>query len=233
MSLDTSRRSYLDTLYFLLCDLLISFEIKFLQLFTIQQGIPKGKVEVSELIDPCKSIGTMQITRDLRNEFSHSLSSAISLVPKELFDAIEKTLESNGVTDESINLDSFTIPDEILDYDISDAIANIRMHRQIIEQQKECRQKVIELLVKSRCEFGSKDDAELFYTLDDISKSLNDRLGQVKDAMELEGIIDFEGMDEADNNGTDESEGSIPRVFSWMTKEEAQSNREAKKLRSE
>ncbi len=181
-------------------------------------------------MDPCKAIGTMQITRDLRNEFSHSLSSAISLVPKELFDAIEKAIESNGVTDESINLNSFTIPDEILDYDISDAIANIKIHRQVIEQQKECRQKVIELLVKSRCEFGSKDDAELFYTLDDISKSLHDRLGQVKDAMELEGI-DVEGMDEADN-GTDESEDSIPRVFSWMTKEDAQSNREAKKLRS-
>lgn len=190
-----------------------------------------GHVDVFDLMDPCKTIGSMQITRDLRNDFSHGLSSALSLVPKEVYDACEKLL-GGDTGDASIELDDLTIPDEILDYNIVDAISNIQLHRQIIEKQKECRMKIIELLIKSRCEFGSKDDAELFYTLDEISTSLRERLGQVKDAMELEGL-DFEGSDDDANAKSNDMEHSVPTSFTWLTKEEAQSNREAKKLRSE
>lgn len=188
-----------------------------------------GNVEVNELLEPCKAIGTMQITRDLRNDFSHSLSSALSLVPKDVYIACEKAIENGDNSGETIDLTGLVVPDDILDYNINDAISNIRMHREIIQKQKECRQTVIELLLKSRCEFGSKDDAELFYTLDEISSTLQQRLGQVKDAMELEGL-DFEGLDDS-NSKNNESEDTVPSGFSWLTKEEAQS-RVGKKQRS-
>lgn len=177
--------------------------------------------------EPCQTVGTMQITRDLRNDFSHDLSSSISLVPKEVFELCEKAKNDN-ITSSIYTNDFPKIPDDILDIDINDAISNIRLHRQIIEKQTESRRKCIELLIKSRCEFGSKDDAELFYSLDEIVTTLKQRKAHILDAMELEGL-DFEGLD--DNNGENEegTDNETPAEFSWLSKEEAEMNRNAKK----
>ena len=175
----------------------------------------------------------MQITRDLRNDFSHNLSSALSFVPKDVYEACEKVLDKDNDSDNNpISSDILSkIPDDVLDYDISDAISNIRLHRQIIEKQMDARRKCIELLIKSRCEFGSKVDAEMFYNLDDISSSLVNRKAQILDAMELEGL-DFEGLDDG-NGQNDEMEDETPCTFTWMSKEEALNNRDAKKQRIE
>ncbi len=180
-------------------------------------------------------MGTMQITRDLRNDFSHNLSSFVSLVPKEVFELCQKAMDDNTKT--SIYSKDFPkIPDGVLDYDINDAIANIRLHRQVIEKQMESRRKCIELLIKSRCEFGSKDDAEVFYSLDDISTTLKQRKAQILDAMELEGL-DFEGLDDGDgqndDNNDDNNDDEAPAGFSWLSKEEAEANRNAKKQKIE
>lgn len=203
-----------------------------------KEGIPKGTVEVHELEVPCQTIGKTQISRDLRNDFSHNLSSALTLVPKKVYEECDKALENNDnseATITSIVLDdknSLQIPDEVLDYNVTDAISNIRLHRQIIEKQMEARRKCIELLVKSRCEFGSKTDADTFYSLDEISETLAKRKAQILDAMELEGL-DFEGLDEGGNDQNDEMKDDEPTTFTWYTQEDAQINRDIKKQRVE
>lgn len=174
----------------------------------------------------------MQITRDLKTDYSHGLSSALSLVPKEVYEECQKALDNNDNTGEAIKLAQLhQIPDDVLDYDISSAISNIRSHREIIQKQMECRKKIIQLLVKSRCEFGSMTDAEMFYALDDISESLQKRKAQVLDAMELEGL-DFEDLNDTTGKN-DELEEAVLTEFTWLKKEEAKINRDTKKQRSE
>eukprot|EP00551_Chaetoceros_affinis_P006154 CAMPEP_0203671636 /NCGR_PEP_ID=MMETSP0090-20130426/7360_1 /ASSEMBLY_ACC=CAM_ASM_001088 /TAXON_ID=426623 /ORGANISM="Chaetoceros affinis, Strain CCMP159" /LENGTH=767 /DNA_ID=CAMNT_0050536747 /DNA_START=124 /DNA_END=2427 /DNA_ORIENTATION=- len=203
-----------------------------------KEGIPKGRVEVHDLEVPCQTIGKMQISRDLRNDFSHNLSSSLSLVPNKVYEECEKALENKDSSEATIasivtdDKDSLQIPNEVLDYNLSDALSNIRLHRQIIEKQMEARQKCIELLLKSRCEFGSKADAETFFSLDDISESLAKRKAQILDAMELEGL-DFEGLDEGGNDQKDDINDDQPTAFAWYTKEEAKINRDIKKQRVE
>lgn len=174
----------------------------------------------------------MQITRDLRNDVSHNLSSSLSLVPKEVYEKCEKALVAEDGGDSTIFSKDFPeLPDDILDVDIEDAISNIQLHRQIIEKQMDARRKCIELLIKSRCEFNSRADAEKFYSLGDISSLLVKRKAQILDAMELEGL-DFEGLDDG-NGQNEELADDNPSSFTWLTKEEAQMNQGTKKQRIE
>ena len=160
----------------------------------------------------------MQITRDLRNDFSHGLSSALALVPKEVYDEWQRAVDENDTASIS---EPINIPDELLDYDIANAVSNIRLHREIIEKQMEARRKCIQLLIKSRCEFGSSDDAKKFYTLDDITALLKTKKAQILDAMEMEGL-DFEGLEDSTTSGVNnESEDALPKSFTWFTKEAA------------
>lgn len=184
--------------------------------------------------EPCQAIGAMQITRDLKNDFSQNFASYLSLIPKEVFERCEKVKNSatEGRSESVYTGDIPKIPDEILDYDLKDAISNIQMHQQIIEKQMESRRKCIELLIKSRCEFGSRDDAELFYSLDEVMTTLKERKAQILDAMELEGL-DFEGLDDEDAQHDDGNEDQKPMEFSWLSKEEAENNRIAKKQKVE
>ena len=186
------------------------------------EGIPEGKVEVRELTDPCKAIATMQITRDLRNDSSYNLSTQLSKVPDSVFDACRKAKTNIGSSKVPID-DLPAIPDDILDLDVSGALANVKLHRQIIEKQKEHRLKCIELLVKSRCKFGSETAAELYYSLDEITKKLKKRKALILDAMALEGL-DFEALGGEDG---DDKEDKIDE-FLWLSREDA-----SKKLRTE
>mmetsp|Transcript_9200 Transcript_9200/g.11592 ORF Transcript_9200/g.11592 Transcript_9200/m.11592 type:complete len:642 (-) Transcript_9200:38-1963(-) len=197
-----------------------------------KEGISQGKVEVHEIVPSCQAIGAMQINRDLRNDYSHQLSSALSLVPKQVFDTCEDILnETSTATDTTQILNEMPeMPDEVLDYDISNALSNIKMHRQIVQKQMEQRKKSIELLIKSRCDFGSSDAAEMFYGLGDILDTLKKRKAQILDAMELEGL-DFEGLD--DEIGRNEEKDDDTTTFSWFSKEEAKIRQDTKKQRIE
>jgi len=186
------------------------------------QGIAEEKVAVRELVPSCTSIATMQITRDLRNDSSHNLSTVLASVPMVVLDGCRKAREGDGVVD----LKGLpVIPDEVLDLDVAGALANVRLHREVIKKQKELKRKCIELLIKSRCKFGSAEAAEMFYTFDDITDKLKKRKALILDAMELEGL-DFEAMD---GNGGNAGEEEKLSDFTWLMREDASN----KKLRTE
>jgi len=186
------------------------------------QGIAEEKVAVRELNAPCKSIATMQIARDMNNDSSHNLSTVLASVPQAVLDACQEAKEGGGTVELK---DLPDIPDDVLDLDLEGALASVRLHKEIIEKQKELRGKCIELLIKSRCKFGSVEAAELFYTFDGVNENLKKRKASILDAMELEGL-DFEAMD--GRRGSAGQEETL-QDFSWLTRD----NAENKKLRTE
>lgn len=168
-----------------------------------------------ELQAPSKTIATMQITRDLRSEKPHNLSTLFSTVPKEILDACESSRANNN----KVDLDSIpTIPDPVLDLDIKEELANLRNYKELIIEQKKARQKIINLLYKSRCQFGARDIAEMYYSIDDVDEKLQKRKAMVLDAMELEGL-DVDGTE----NNTDENneKKTSQKDFSWYSRNEA------------
>lgn len=186
------------------------------------QGIAEEKVAVRELNAPCKSIATMQIARDMHNDSSHNLSTVLASVPQAVLDACQEAKEGGGTVELK---DLPDIPDDVLDLDLEGALASVRLHKEIVEKQKELRSKCIELLIKSRCKFGSAEAAELFYTFDGVDEELKKRKALILDAMELEGL-DFEAMD-GSRGGAGEEE--TLQDFPWLTRDDAQN----KKLRTE
>ena len=191
------------------------------------EGIPEGKVQVRELSDPCKAISTMQITRDLRNDSTHNLATLLSAVPAGVFEACRTEAKAKaGATTDATKVDLVenmpTVPDDVLDLDVAGALANVKLHREIIQKQNEHRQKCIELLIKSRCKFGSVEAASLFYDLEGVMETLKKRKALVLDAMELEGL-DFEAIGSGEDGDKDEKLGD----FSWLSRDAA------KKMRTE
>jgi hypothetical protein len=117
-----------------------------------------------------------------------------------------------------------TVPDDVLDLDVAGALANVKLHREIIQKQNEHRKKCIELLINSRCKFGSVEAASLFYDLEGVMETLSKkRKALVLDAMELEGL-DFEAIGSGEDGDKDENLGD----FSWLVSRDA-----AKKMRTE
>jgi hypothetical protein len=70
------------------------------------------------------------------------------------------TLDEAKVEQYSVNLRS-----DILDLSVEEALDNIRSFREIVMKLKVARKKLFNLLVKSRCEFGSRQAAEAFFEL--------------------------------------------------------------------
>lgn len=185
------------------------------------QGIPEGKVEVREISKPCKAISTLQITRDVRHDSSHNLSSLLSSIPSGILDACRES----AATQNEVDLKSMpAIPDDVLDLDVVGALNNVKLHREVIQKQKEHRQKCIDLLIKSRCKFGSEEAGVLFYELESVLETLKKRKANILDAMELEGL-DFEAVGAGD--GKDDENNF--KDFPWLSKETT----EKKRLRTE
>ena len=173
-------------------------------------------MDVFELQAPSKTIATMQITRDLRSEKPHNLSTLFSTIPKEILDACQSARANNT----KVDLDSIpTIPDPVLDLDIKEELANLRNYKELITEQKKARQKIINLLYKSRCQFGAREIAEMYYSMDDVEERLQKRKAIVLDAMELEGL-DVDGTE----NSADENieKNTNRKEFSWYSRSEAQ-----------
>ena len=160
----------------------------------------------------------MQITRDLRSEKPHNLSSIFSNIPKEVLDACKSSQTDNTKIDpESIP----PIPDAVLDLDIREELANLRNYKELIIEQKKARQKIIQLLYKSRCKFGAKEIAEMFYSMDNAGESLQKRKAMVLDAMELEGL----DVETTDNNNEKTDKDISQKEFSWFSRTEAKKAR--------
>jgi len=187
------------------------------------EGILHSKVEIQQFQAPCKSIATMQITRDLHSDTAHNVSSILSTVPTEVAEACKN---KDGVD----KADLSSIPDAVLDLNFKQILLNIRSHREIIKKQQEERKKLIDLLIQSRCKFGSEDAAQMYYGLRETIEKLRCRKLKVLDAMELEGL-DFERIDGDDEKeSSDKGEDNGLRDFEWLTREEAEVGRDKMKV---
>ena len=149
----------------------------------------------------------MQIARDLRNDAAVQLSSLLSNVSPDVYEACSST----GGDKKKVDLKTIpTLSDEILDIDITDALENIRMYRDICVKLQKARQKCMRLLIESRCQFGSVEAAKEYYELDGRLEALKKQKGLLNDAMELEGL-DFEDDDEDDDNGENNDDKEVER----------------------
>lgn len=169
------------------------------------QGIPYSKVESREFLEPCKAIATLQIARDLRNDAAVQLSSRLSALPDEVKEFCRKAQEQQQEDGSTLELleeqaQEFAklIGDDLLDTDMEEALVNVKTFMSIVEQQKQARLQLIQLLIQSRCQFGSEEAAKVFYSLDGLLDELKKRKQLLSDAMDLEGFeegVDFKAHD--------------------------------------
>jgi hypothetical protein len=180
-------------------------------------------------MESVKAMATMQITRDLRNDNSHTLSTLLNKVPTDVFQRCKELLQEQANKEESVSStlsqDIISmIPDDVLDLDIDTCLNNVRLHRDIILKQKQLRQECTTLLIQSRCEFGSHDAAVAYYTsVDDLIKRIESVQEKISDAAELEGL-DFE------NNVSEEQE-KVHKLkdFDWFSKQHVNEDHGARK----
>ena len=175
------------------------------------KGVPEGPVAPSEFLEPCKAISTLQIARDVRSNPAMERSTQLSLLPNDIWDACHRQqqqqqqqqngkagVDNDGNVDDGDDDDDDTtyddyskrIPSTLLDLDIDEELSSLELYQDIIERQRKAREKLIHLLLKSRCKFGADDAASFFHTtMQDptIVENLNKRKQVLQDALELEG----------------------------------------------
>lgn len=143
-------------------------------------------------MDPCKAVATLQIARDISNDASVQLSGLINSLPKDIMEkaeSIEKGEMSVEDLDKATIRDfSIRMPTKLLEMSLDDQRQNIATLQDIIRKQKEAREQLIYLLLKSRCKFGADDAAKQFLDLAETSEKLKARKRLLKDALELEGL---------------------------------------------
>jgi hypothetical protein len=152
-------------------------------------------VEAREFLEPCKAIATLQIARDLRNDGFAQLSSILSAIPENIREHCRQAKLYESETGEKLEVDVETtrefskqLSDKFLDLDMDEQLQSIRTFRELVEKQHIERQKLIHLLIKSRCQFGAKEAAEAFFRLDETAQKLQKRKELISDAMALEGL---------------------------------------------
>jgi hypothetical protein len=185
------------------------------------ENIPSKEILPQQLVESAKAIATMQITRDLQNDNSHTLSTILNKVPMNVFQRCKELLLLQEQANDKSSLSKENIismiPDDVLDLDISTSLNNVRLHRDIILKQKQLRQDCTTLLIQSRCNFGSHDAAAAYYTsIDDLIKRVESVQDRISDAAELEGL-DFE-----DNVTEEQEEVNKLKDFDWFSKSDVE-----------
>uniref|UniRef100_A0A7S4ERL5 CID domain-containing protein n=1 Tax=Pseudo-nitzschia australis TaxID=44445 RepID=A0A7S4ERL5_9STRA len=154
------------------------------------KGIPSGKVESREFLDPCKAITTLQIARDVRTNTALEISTALTNLPADVLTACQDL--NSGKLDEldiaTTNEFSIRIPSSLIDMDIDEESSSLNMFQDIVQRQQKAREKLIYLLLKSRCKFGSMEAARAFYEVDTLTQKVEKRKELLSDALELEGL---------------------------------------------
>jgi hypothetical protein len=160
-------------------------------------------VNPSQFLDACKVIASIQITRDLGSDAAMNLSTALSNIPSEVEEACNAILsqQQNGQGNitpitELLSTDSLSnLPDEVLDLDINYVRHSLQSYKEAIRQQRMARLQLLQLLLQSRCSFGSMDAASAFcggnnsdVNMDAVLEKLNKRKEALVDAMALEGL---------------------------------------------
>lgn len=172
------------------------------------KGIPREKVSMKQLQDPCRAVATLQIARDLRHDSAVQLAAILAELPLVIRQRINNNnnndnntdnnnhqpwiLEEDKARDLSIQTNELT-----LDMDIPEQLSNLRIYKEIMEKQGQARRELIRLLIQSRCQFGnntndnSATDHDLL--LSSMQASFIKRKNALVDAMDLEGLeLDFE-----------------------------------------
>mmetsp|Transcript_33097 Transcript_33097/g.49965 ORF Transcript_33097/g.49965 Transcript_33097/m.49965 type:complete len:433 (-) Transcript_33097:84-1382(-) len=184
-------------------------------------GIPEGRVEAREFLEPCKAVATLQITRDLRSESTVQMKSWFQSIPNDIREDMkaryEKETQINygvlpALGDDKVEHYSLGLSREILDLDVEEALENVRSFREIVQKLKSARKRLIHLLIKSRCNFGSNQAAEAFYEVNVQQVKLQKRRELLFDAMDLEGL---EPPKQEENEYERELEG-----FTWFNPDE-------------
>lgn len=179
-------------------------------LFHHHQGVPAGKVDSKEFLQPCKGIATLQIARDLRNDAPVQLGSLLDNLPKDILE----NLDNQNLSEADIEDYSKRISSKLLDLDLGEQLGNIATFKDIVLRQQEARKTLIHLLLKSRCQFGSNEAAEEFFEIESMSEKLKKRKQVLTDALELEGL-------DAEIDNTDVAAGlSQLQELSWYEKED-------------
>jgi len=192
------------------------------------KGIPEEIVEAKEFLEPCRSIATLQIARDLRNDGAVQLSSLLSGLPEDIRRVCAKASESENdieIPEEQARDFSKRTSEVLIDKDLEDQLQNIRTFRNIVQQQRKARQELIRLLTKSRCRFGANDAAAAFHEADRARGELKNRKQILVDAMELEGL----NPEEDKSKATDEKIEDLAPL-SWYNPDAPP---EAKKARTD
>jgi hypothetical protein len=175
--------------------------------FHFLQNVAYGKVESREFLDPCKAVSTLQIARDLRNDAPVQLSSVLTNLDKDILETLEEDKPDLNVA--TIRDYSIRIPSKLLDLDMEEEIQTIQTFQDIVKKQMTAREKLIYLLLKSRCQFGSQQAAEELFAMKETSQKLKRRRQLLGDALELE------GMDSEINNTDFESQLQDLPALSW------------------
>lgn len=148
-------------------------------------GIAAEKVDPKDLLEPTRTIASLQIARDLRNDGAVQLSSLLSGLPdniKESWDNQEE-LSADKARDYAMRT-----PDVLIDMDLEEQLQSIRMYRDIVKRQRAARKQLIIALIRSRCQFGAQEAAQGFENADRAREQLLKRKQVLMDAMELEGL---------------------------------------------
>lgn len=170
--------------------------------------IPAAPVETKTLLESTRTLASLQIARDLRNDGAVQLSSLLSGLPDKIKQHAASTspsaTEYEGDVTAELTADTLRdfamqTPDELLDMDLEEQLQSIRMYRDIIKQQLTSRKELIHALIQSRCEFGAHKVADAFDNADRSREELQKRKLILIDAMELEGR---DVAEEEKTNGT-------------------------------
>jgi hypothetical protein len=201
------------------------------------QNVPARKVETKEFLEPCKAIATLQIARDLRSDKHNEISAAIGALPEEILRTCRDMADGHDDVDaQTIKEYSFQIPTSLLDLNMIEEQSQLQTFQDILRQQIKARQKLIHLLLESRCQFGSHAAAKEYHDMDrEIAEKLRRRKQLLSDALELEGLdtaeIDAAHAKTRSEKGTDDSQDLPP--LTWYKPEEALEESATKKQRTD
>lgn len=154
------------------------------------------------MLHSCRSIAKSQITREIRNDAVERLSALVQSIPPEV-ELFSQRLALEGIVDaKDVSVDDLpSLSDEVLNLNLHEALNVVEQLKSAIENQRAGRMECINLLIMSRCKFGSLEAAEAFYGVDEKLKQIHETKLKLSDAMELEGIDveDSDRNDERDN----------------------------------
>ena len=193
---------------------------------------------MKELQDPCRSVATFQIARELHNDTAQKIASLLSELPEPVRTYLQQQQQQQQPKDDSESTPpplpkeetirdwSLQVSDAALDLDLEDQLANVQLFANVVEQQRKARQLLIVLLIRSRCRFGSAEAAQAMMTRAlQAAPELQRRKQVLVDAMDLEGLELSTGEqgDENDKARADAAEQEVQQAqrltLHWWHKE--------------